>query len=168
MYTTINEFVKNWEHESKATQKLLDQLTDESLNQEIAPRHRTLGRISWHVATTIPEMMNQVGLNITSLDKDAPLPTSAEAIRKGYAAASKELVENVQKLWTDDSLKLVDTLYGSEKWEKGTTLRILVIHQVHHRGQMTVLMRQAGLNVPGVYGPSLEEWTTYGMNPPAI
>jgi uncharacterized damage-inducible protein DinB len=26
------------------------------------------------------------------------------------------------------------------------------------RGQLTVLMRQADLKVPGVYGPSKEEW----------
>jgi uncharacterized damage-inducible protein DinB len=38
-------------------------------------------------------------------------------------------------------------------------------HEIHHRGQMTVLMRQAGLKVPGVYGPSREEWTAYGMPP---
>jgi hypothetical protein len=28
---------------------------------------------------------------------------------------------------------------------------------------MTVLMRQAGLVVPGVYGPAREEWAVYGM-----
>lgn len=38
--------------------------------------------------------------------------------------------------------------------------------ETHHLGQMTVLMRQAGLNVPGVYGPSKEEWTAYGMPEP--
>jgi hypothetical protein len=27
---------------------------------------------------------------------------------------------------------------------------------------MTVLMRQAGLRVPGVCGPSLEEWALFG------
>jgi len=31
---------------------------------------------------------------------------------------------------------------------------MLIAHQGHHRAQMTVLMRQAGLKVPGVYGPS--------------
>ena len=41
-------------------------------------------------------------------------------------------------------------------------------HQIDHRGQMTVLMRQAGLNVPGVYGPSLEGWTSVGTNPPEV
>jgi hypothetical protein len=30
---------------------------------------------------------------------------------------------------------------------------------------MTVLMRQAGLKVPGVYGPSREEWSQFGMQP---
>jgi hypothetical protein len=29
-------------------------------------------------------------------------------------------------------------------------------------------LRQAGLQVPGVYGPSREEWTAYGMQPPAV
>jgi uncharacterized damage-inducible protein DinB len=30
---------------------------------------------------------------------------------------------------------------------------------------MTVLMRQAGLPVPGLYGPSKEEWAAMGMSP---
>ena len=33
----------------------------------------------------------------------------------------------------------------------------LVVHQIHHRGQMSVLMRQAGLVPPGIYGPTREE-----------
>ena len=58
-------------------------------------------------------------------------------------------------------------MYG-EKWPRGLSLQVLVVHQAHHRGQMTVLMRQAGLEVPGVYGPSREEWTAYGMQPPTV
>jgi hypothetical protein len=29
-------------------------------------------------------------------------------------------------------------------------------------------MRQAGLRVPGVYGPAKEEWEDLGMEPPLI
>lgn len=168
MFTTIEEFARDWEHESKATQSMFDQLTDASLSQAIAPNHRTIGRIAWHITTTIPEMMNQVGAGITKLDKEAPLPKSADAIKRAYDEVSKELLENIKKNWNNDTLKLVDTLYGSENWEKGRTLRILIIHQVHHRGQLTVLMRQAGLKVPGIYGPSMEEWSNYGATPPAV
>jgi uncharacterized damage-inducible protein DinB len=39
------------------------------------------------------------------------------------------------------------------------------MHQCHHRGQMTVLMRQAGQKVPGIYGPAKEEWSSMGMEP---
>ena len=36
----------------------------------------------------------------------------------------------------------------------------------HHRGQMTILMRQAGLLVPGMYGPSKDEWLAFGEEAP--
>jgi len=55
-------------------------------------------------------------------------------------------------------------MYG-EVWKNGATLFILVTHQAHHRGQMTVLMRQAGLKVIGVYGPAKEEWLQMNMEP---
>jgi uncharacterized damage-inducible protein DinB len=48
------------------------------------------------------------------------------------------------------------------------TLQILIRHEIHHRAQMTVLMRQAGLKVPGIYGPSRDEWQAMGMTPPEI
>ena len=41
----------------------------------------------------------------------------------------------------------------------------MVKHEVHHRAQMTVLMRQAGLAVPGIYGPAAEEWEAMGLPP---
>ncbi len=46
--------------------------------------------------------------------------------------------------------------------------QILLLHQTHHRGQMTVLMRQAGLPVAGMYGPTKEDWAKYGMPTPSI
>jgi uncharacterized damage-inducible protein DinB len=58
-------------------------------------------------------------------------------------------------------------MYGV-RWARGVTLRALLVHQTHHRGQMTVLMRQAGLRVPGVYGPAREEWSAYGMPAPQV
>lgn len=39
---------------------------------------------------------------------------------------------------------------------RGKLLRILINHQTHHLGQMTVLLRQAGLKVPPVMGPTKE------------
>lgn len=33
---------------------------------------------------------------------------------------------------------------------------------------MTVLMRQAGLTVPGIYGPAKEEWAKFGLEAPKM
>jgi len=56
---------------------------------------------------------------------------------------------------------VTDEMYG-ETWARGLTLFYLILHQAHHRGQITVLMRQAGLTVPGIYGPAKEEWAAFG------
>ena len=64
------------------------------------------------------------------------------------------------------TLEELDDMYG-QQWPRGLTLAILLNHEIHHRAQMTVLMRQAGLVVPGVFGPSKEEWGEYGMNAPS-
>ena len=167
MFHSVAEFEKSWLHESASTQKQMDQLTDASLAQAITDDHRTLGRIAWHIATSIPEMMSHTGLKFSSVDHEVPVPSSAGEIKKAYATASAELLKQVKASWDDAAMETEDDLYG-EKWKRGNTLRILISHEIHHRGQMTVLMRQAGLLVLGFYGPAKEEWSNYGGEPPAI
>ena len=95
------------------------------------------------------------------------VPGTAEEIRAAYDAAASSLFEQITGSWNDDTLGTEDEMYG-ETWKRGLTVKVLIDHEVHHRGQMTVLMRQAGLKVPGVYGPSMEEWEQFGMKKPEI
>ncbi len=45
----------------------------------------------------------------------------------------------------------------------------LIKHIVHHRGQITILMRQAGIKPFGVYRPPKEDWIHLGVEkPPTI
>ena len=69
-----------------------------------------------------------------------------------------------ERVLTNADLEKEDTMYG-EQWQRKVTLTSLVFHQIHHRAQIEVLMRQAGLRVPGLYGPSKEEWAAMGMTP---
>jgi uncharacterized damage-inducible protein DinB len=167
MYSRIQDFQATWKAEMEATLKLMRVLTNESLAQPVAPLERNLGRVAWHITTTIPEMMVMTGLQFSELDPHAPVPTSAPAIAEAYAQVATTLLEKVCAEWTDATLSLTDKMYG-ELWMRGFTLAVLIHHQIHHRGQMTVLMRQAGLKVPGIYGPAREEWSTYGMPEPAV
>ncbi len=167
MFNTIAEFEGAWLSEVASTRKVFQALTDDSLAQSVAGGHRTLGRIAWHITTTIPEMMRLTGLKLGQLEPDAPVPDSAEEIDRMYAAAAGALMDEVRIGWQDDTLGVEDDLYG-EKWQRRFTLQALIHHQVHHRGQMTILMRQAGLKVPGIYGPAKEDWSQYGQTPPKV
>lgn len=167
MIHAINDFEQIYTHEIESTGKVFANLTDESLAREFSPNLRSLGRLAWHITTTIPEMMGKTGLTITGPNPEAPVPSSASEIANGYREAAASLIEQIKSGWTDASMEIEDDMYG-EKWKRGMTLQGLIHHEIHHRAEMIVLMRLAGLPVPGLYGPTREEWTQYGMEPPAV
>jgi uncharacterized damage-inducible protein DinB len=167
MIRSIADFLALWKAESENTGKVLGALTDASLAVSVTPDDRTIGRMAWHIAQTIPEMMGRTGLAVAGAPHDAPVPASAVAIALAYSKGAEALADAVAKQWTDATLAVEDDMYGHQ-WPRRQTLLALVLHEVHHRGQLTVVMRKAGLAVPGVYGPSREEWAQCGMPAPEI
>jgi uncharacterized damage-inducible protein DinB len=161
MLRRVDDFVKDWEYEAEATGKILNALTDESLSQRVTPEGRTLGDLGWHLAQTLGEMLARVGLKVDAPGFDKDCPATAGEISDAYQRAAMSVTDEIKANWTDNTLLETDDMYG-ETWARGLTLFYLIAHQAHHRGQMTVLMRQAGLPVPGVYGPSKEEWLAMG------
>ena len=164
-YATLASFLEEWREESEATGRYLAALTDRSLGQSVASDHRTLGRIARHLGETIHEMMPRTGLRLPPAP--GPDPRSAASLAGAYAASARALAEAVASAWTDADLDREDDMYG-ERWKRSRTLRCLVLHQAHHRGQMSVLLRQAGLRVPGVYGPAREDWASMGAPVPEV
>jgi uncharacterized damage-inducible protein DinB len=162
MFRTVKDFEKSFKYESDSTLKLLRALTDASLQQRVAPEGRTLGRLAWHLSQSLADMLNKAGLNVEGPDWEAPVPTNAALIVSAYEHTSQSVLSEVAAKWNDAALLEEHDLYG-EMWANGFTLEAMLRHEAHHRGQMTVLMRQAGLAVPGIYGPSREEWAAFGM-----
>lgn len=167
MIHTIDDFAAAWTWEAGETQKLFDRLTDGSLAQAVNSDGRTIGRLAWHIAQTIPEMMARTGLHVTGIGEHDPVPAHAAEISSAYRAAAASLLHEIKTQWTDATLTHSDDMYGMQ-WPRSQTLWALIGHQTHHRGQLTVLMRQADLVVPGIYGPAREEWEAMGTDAPTI
>lgn len=163
MFRRIADFISAWDYEIEATEKVFGNLTDESLAQRVTDDGRTLGRIAWHIVQTLPEMAGRTGLEVAGPGEEEATPATAAEIRAAFKEAAEGLKAQVGT-WGDADLDVEDDMYG-QMWTRSQTLWALVGHQIHHRGQMTVLMRQAGLLVPGVFGPAKEEWSAYGMPP---
>ncbi len=162
MYNTIQDFSTDWSFEYDSTLKIFKNLTDASLRQKVTEQGRSLGHLAWHIILTLGEMGGKAGLNVDTPSEDTPDPTSASVIVEAYKKGGRSLASEINRKWNNEMLPEEVVLYG-EKWTRSAVLTSIVKHQIHHRAQMTILMRQAGLQVPGVYGPSREEWKQFGM-----
>ncbi|MFJ7954540.1 DinB family protein [Lysinibacillus sp. NPDC096418] len=167
MFCTLQHFFQSWEYEAETTQRLLNNLTDESLKQEITSQNWTLGRIAWHTVASIYIIASNTNLSFEAQAEDWPVPDSAQTIAVNYKQANEAFVKAIKTQWNDSTLEEQVSFLGKQI-PIGSLLTFLLQHQSHHRGQMTVLMRQTGLTVPGIYGPSKEEWTNFGMEAPKM
>ena len=165
MFRKLDDFQKAYANMAEGTGKVFALIDEKNIGQSVAPGHRILGQLAWHLVTTIPEMMNRTGLGLSSVDPRSMPPGSPARIVAAHKAAVDEMMKAMKAGWTDDTLLQTDDMYG-EQWQRGLTLSALVEHEAHHRGEMVVLLRQAGVAVPGLYGPSKEEWARFGMEAP--
>lgn len=164
MIRRIDDFTHDWEQESGATLKLLRALTDSSLAQRVTDAGRSARDLAWHMVLALPDTLRRLGLSTSGPADDAPAPAAARDITDTYERVAAELEDRITTTWTDAVLEETVSIFGQE-WTKGFILTSVIRHQAHHRGQLTVLMRQAGLRVPGVYGPAREEWEAMGREP---
>jgi uncharacterized damage-inducible protein DinB len=166
MYNSIQEFLADWAYEYESTLKFINHLQDENLKTpKLHEKVREMKQLVWHIISTPSEMLGLAGLPIFEVNYQLPAPSNVGELKENYQKLNDSLVESLQKNWNDEILKTSDNMYG-EVWKKGDTLKYMIFHQIHHRGQLSILMRLAGLKVPGVYGPSNEEWEA--MNMPAM
>ncbi|WNQ10791.1 DinB family protein [Paenibacillus aurantius] len=163
MFTKIDEFIKEFEMESAITERVLNTLTDKSLTQMVSDNQRTLGEIAWHLVSSI-HFLTYLGLSYDEPLAEEAAPLSAAKIASEYRRIGKAMLRAIGSQWTDESLSQVVNVAG-EDWRNGDSLRFTLRHEIHHRGQLTVLMRQAGLRVPPVLGPTREDWIDKGMKP---
>lgn len=154
MYRQVNDFLKDWSIAAKGTSLVMQAMTDDKLDQSIVEGHSSLGWLSWHLVGTTGFFSYLAGLQVPMVEQDAPVPSSAADIVVAYENVAKRVEEEVAKLSDEDLLEEVNGFNGPIA--KGKLLYTLIDHQTHHRGQMTVLLRQAGLPVPGIMGPTKE------------
>ena len=163
MFTTIHDFVQEFEMESAITKRVLESLTDTSLTQIVSDHQRTLGQIAWHLVSSI-NYLTDMGLSYDEPLEEEDAPATASRIASEYSRLGQSMLRAMKSQWTDESLRQVVNV-GGEDWQYGASLQYLLRHEVHHRGQITVLMRQAGLPVPNVLGPTRDDWIEKGIEP---
>lgn len=156
MYRKLDDFINDWERARAGTVKVLEAVTDDKLKQEITEGHSTLGWLGWHLATAQQYFGSLVGITLEVPGDAKVVPEKASEIVEAYKSLSQQLADKAKQEFTDASMEENVDMHGSPA-PRGAILRNIIDHQTHHRGQMTVLLRQASLPVPGVMGPTKED-----------
>lgn len=166
MYPSVQAFLEDWKGEAAKTKSVLEALTDVSLSYQTVPNQRSIGRVAWHIVTSICEFMTPTGADFgVSLNMDRVPETAAEI--SGTYAKLCEAGLSVASKWNDSAMQETKNFFW-EEWTIGFAMLSMNKHEIHHRGQLTALMRQAGIKPPIVYGPAQEDWALFGMEAPVV
>lgn len=164
MYSTIEDFITDWQIEAESTLKIFAAIPEEKKSEKIKENIRSLERLAWHITQTLTEMPFRAAiLDEDYLDK-RPIPENFAEILDTFKEYNEEFIRLLREKWTGLDLTEKIEVYG-QQWERRKILMAMTKHQIHHRAQMTMVMRMLDIKVPGLYGPSKEEWSIYGMEP---
>ncbi len=163
MYCQIQSFIDDYKQESEKTLQIFKALSNESLTTKVYPEGRDIETIARHIIFTISDMFKYLNINIEVINKNEKLK-SVEEITTKYQITVQKLLSGITEILKDEMLEDEVEIYG-EHWKIKNVLHSFLKHEIHHRAQLAILMRQAGLVIPGIYGPSKEEWKDYGMEP---
>lgn len=154
MYRKVEDFLEDWAASAAGTLSVMKAITDDKMGVAIVEGHSTLGWLAWHLVGAAGGFGFFAGLQVPRVERGAAVPATMAEIVAKYEAIIEAYHTEAKKLSDDSLTEEVNSFVGTTL--RGKLLRQMIDHQTHHRGQMMVLLRQAGLKVPGVLGPTKE------------
>lgn len=163
MYYRINEFIEDWNNEIDRTSLIFEMIPEGSKSIIVCDKVRSLDRLAFHIPQGIIQISTLAGLLDAPELAEDPLPPTMAIITGLYRHYHARVTAAIPEVWTDKMLTESLVMYGRE-FRRGEILSLLFNHEMHHRSQLTVIMRLAGLRVPGLYGPVSEDWELMGLS----
>ena len=155
----LDRFRRVWDMEAQLTTTLLEALPATQYDFRPDPGGRSLGEMAWHLS----EIEGYTSYGITKgavTFQEAPpniqRPREIGLLAPGYRRVHDEAVARLADMseaqldgempFADRRIAVRDILWGA-----------ILMHLVHHRGQLSLMCRMAGGTPPGIYGPNREE-----------
>lgn len=159
--------IAEFDHEMSTTRKLLERLDEARLGWKPHEKSMSAGRLASHIAELPGWPVTTVRQDeLDFAPKDGPAWEAANYDRvadilERFDREVKAGREALGELRDEDAGKPWSLMMGGEVLftiPKAAVLRTWVLnHIVHHRGQLSVYLRQLDIPVPSIYGPSADE-----------
>jgi uncharacterized damage-inducible protein DinB len=158
----VDSILMEIDQEAQTTKRVLDRIPEDKLTWKPHPKAFSLGQLALHIASSPGSVAA------------AAVPDSMEApnFSQPEAKSRQEVLDTFSKSLESakDALKKMDDARLMSMWNLtkngkvvmsipriGFIRSILMNHNYHHRGQLSVYLRILNVPVPSIYGPSADE-----------
>ena len=158
----VEGLLQELEREAQTTRRVLERVPDDRLGWKPHDRSMSLGQLALHIATVpgaIAELSQMSPFPLPKFEQPSAasaaelVPALDQSVAKARAILSRLSDADLTKIW-----QVVDGDREVMAIPVGAMLRsIMLNHWYHHRGQLSVYLRQVGVPVPSIYGPSADE-----------
>jgi uncharacterized damage-inducible protein DinB len=158
----IDGLLQELEEEARTTRRVLERIPDNQLAWRPHAKSRTLGELALHVANVpggVAEIAVQSPVQAPQFTDLSPMSASEliPALDRSIAKA-KKLLDGMDDATLMATWRLMQGDRELLAIPRMAFLRsIMLNHWYHHRGQLTVYLRELGVPVPSIYGPSADE-----------
>ena len=159
----IDGLLQELEHEARTTRRVLERVPDAHLAWKPHQKSMTLGQLALHIATVpgnVAELASQSSVAAPPEFRQAPAATAAELLPalEASVAKAKALLGGMDDAAMTSTWRLMNGDHELMAVPRVALLRsIMLNHWYHHRGQLSVYLRQLDVPVPSIYGPSADE-----------
>jgi uncharacterized damage-inducible protein DinB len=162
--TLAASLIQELDMEAVTTKRLLERIPEAQLGWKPAPTSRTLGELALHIAETPGAVASLAASNPAQAPSFDTLNRSPHTASEIITALERSVANARATVgaWNDHALMETWHLKAGDREimaiPRVAFLRsIMLNHWYHHRGQLTVYLRQLGVPLPSIYGPTADE-----------
>ena len=158
----IDGMLQELEQEAQTTRRVLERVPGDQLGWRPHKKARTLGELALHVASTpgaVATLASQSEIQAPDF-RDASPTSAAELIPAldESIATAKRVLGGMVDTTVNGMWRMKRNGHDVVAMPRAALLRsIMLNHWYHHRGQLSVYLRELGVPIPSIYGPSADE-----------
>ena len=160
MSNELQTFLNVWDEEAQKSAAMLRALPDGQYDFRPDAGGRSLGELGWHLAEAEAYMTYGIERGAFEMGAKPPgieRPKTVAALAPGFDRVHTDAVQRIKKLTAADLDRQIVFFTGDPVTVRRILWTMLLHHQIHHRGQLSLMCRLAGGCAPAPYGPNREE-----------
>jgi uncharacterized damage-inducible protein DinB len=159
----VNGLLQELEQEAQTTRRLLARVPNDRLSWRPHPRSRSLGELAMHIAV-VPGAVARLIASPSPAQAptvvDPPLEKASDLVPTLDAsiATAKEILSGMDDAAMKATWRMMNGQRELLALPRFALLRAIMLnHWYHHRGQLTVYLRELNVAIPSIYGPTADE-----------